>query len=214
MAVGRLRLWNVVAGYAVTIGAVGRPAPAYVAGRLMDLPQGIDCSTLFGKGKMIRKATSDDIPGLMALQRSVEEENAIHGYRADSAEGWAARDLAWALVAVVEGQVVGFVYASPRPYSGECVFPARSTILEIVDLMIAESNRSRGLGHELVEALQHQALEAGFTHLRVYSAARRFDDIVEFYRSCGFSPWYLEMMQRLGAEPATSGDAEDRKPEP
>ena len=162
---------------------------------------------------MIRKATTDDIPAMMALQRSIEEENAIWGYGADSAEEWAKRNLAWTLLGIVDGKPVGFIYCSPRQYSGECVFPAGSKILEIVDLIIAAAYRCQGLGRELVAAVQRQAQQAGFTHLRVYSAARRFDDIVKFYRSCGFTPWYLEMTQEIGAEPPAAGDAEDRAPE-
>jgi hypothetical protein len=35
---------------------------------------------------MIREATTEDITDMVALQRSVESENAIWGYCADSAE--------------------------------------------------------------------------------------------------------------------------------
>lgn len=159
---------------------------------------------------MIRKATTEDIPGMIVLQRSVEAESAIWGYAADSSEDWAKRDLAWTFLAMVGTRPRGFIYCSPRPCSGECVFPAGSRILEIVDLFIAADARCRGLGHELVATLQRHAQAEGFTHLRVYSAAKRFDDIVKFYRSCGFTPWYLEMTQELGAEPAGAGDALQR----
>ena len=163
---------------------------------------------------MIRKAKTEDIPSLMALQRSIEEENAVWGYVADSAEDWGKRNLAWTLLGIVEAGPVGFIHCSPRQYAGECVFPPASKILEIVDLIIATPYRCRGLGHELVAAIQRQASEEGFTHLRAYSAAKRFDDIVRFYRSCGFTPWYLEMTREIGAEPPAAGDAEDRAPEP
>jgi len=154
--------------------------------------------------KMIREATHDDIPALVALQKAIEDENAIRGYQADSADDWSERDLTWTLVAVVGTRVIGFVYCAPRPYAGECVFPPGSRILEIADLLVAEPSRSQGLGHQLVGEIRRRAVEAGFTHLRVYSSARRFDDVVEFYRSCGFSPWYLEMTQEIGAGPAAA----------
>jgi len=156
---------------------------------------------------MIRRATTEDIPDLIVLQRSIEEENAIWGYRADSPGDWAKRDLGWTLVAIRDARFRGFICCSPRPYSGECVFPAGSKILEIVDLIIAGDDRCGGLGHELVAAAQRQARAEGFTHLRVYSAAKRFDDILEFYRSCGFTPWYLEMTHKIRAELAHAGDA-------
>jgi len=159
---------------------------------------------------MIRKATSEDIPGMIALQRSVETESAIWGYVADSPDDWAKRDFTWTFLALVGTQPVGFIYCAPRPYSGECVFPAGSRILEIVDLVIAADTRRRRCGSELVAAVQRQARAEGFTHLRVYSAAKRFDDIVRFYRSFGFAPWYVEMTKELGAEPAGAADALQR----
>jgi GNAT superfamily N-acetyltransferase len=156
---------------------------------------------------MIRKATPEDISALVALQRSIEDEGAIWGYHADSAEEWAHRDLSWTLLAIEQDQIIGFVYCCRRPYSGECVFPQEAKILEIVDLIVATQNRRQGLGHEFLAALQRQARTDGFTHLRLYSSAKRFDDILRFYRSCGFTPWYLEMTKGIGAEPTNGGGA-------
>ena len=149
---------------------------------------------------MIREATTADIAYMVALERSVESENSIWGYVADSEENWENRDLAWTLVYVVEEQIAGFIHCSPRPYSGECVFPAGSKILEIVDLAVAMPYRRRRIGYELVAAIRQRAIDSGFTHLRVYSAAKRFDDILTFYRECGFKPWYLEMIRPIRVE--------------
>lgn len=157
---------------------------------------------------MIKKVKTDDIPSLVRLQRSIEKENTIWGYCADSTEDWAKRNLAWTLLAIFEDKPVGFIHCLPRPYSGECVFPGDSRILEIVDLIVAKPYRCRGLGRELVAAIQAQAREEGFTHLRVYSAAKRFDDIREFYHRCGFTPWYLEMTQEIRAEQVAAAEAE------
>ena len=156
---------------------------------------------------MIRKATTDDIPDMVALQKFVEGENSISGYRADTPEVWGKRDLAWTMVATSDGKTKGFIHCHPKPYSGECIFPIDSRILEIVDLVIEGHERSRGLGHQLVARIRRQAPEEGFTHLRAYSAAKRFDDILKFYRTCGFQPWYLEMTQEIGAELAGTDDA-------
>ena len=150
---------------------------------------------------MIRRATTDDIPSLVSLQESIEQEDAILGYGADSAETWSKRALDWTLIASREGLPVGFIHCLPRPYSGECVFPAESRILEIAELVVAKPHRSRGLGGELVAAIQEMSRQEGFTHLRVYSAAKRFEDIVRFYGRCGLTPWYVEMTQDLRAEP-------------
>jgi GNAT superfamily N-acetyltransferase len=149
---------------------------------------------------MIRKCTSEDISDVVALQKSVERESAIWGYGADSPKDWEQRNLAWTFLALEAGRPVGFIYCAPRPHSYECVFPAESKILEIIDLVVASDARCQRLGHALVAVVQAQAHAAGFTHLRVYSAAKRFDDIVRFYRDCGFTPWYLVMTKEITAE--------------
>ncbi len=147
---------------------------------------------------MIRPARREDIPGIVRLQETIEAEACVHGYVADTAETWAGHDLDRTYV-VVEGEItVGVVHAVPRAYEGECVFAPDDRILEIRELLVAPSHRDRGLGRELIAAIQGVARRDGFSHLRVYSAAKRFDDVRSFYGSCGFEPWYLEMTQVLG----------------
>ena len=146
---------------------------------------------------MIRRASKDDIPSLLDLQKSIEEEDSIWGYGTDSEKVWSDRDLSWTYIAILRGRTVGFIYGQPRPFAGECVFTNQSKILEIADSVIAESYRSQGLGRELVGTLKANAIKDGFTHFRVYSAAKRFDDILAFYQSCGFTPWTLEMTQEI-----------------
>lgn len=146
---------------------------------------------------MIKKARHEDIPKLVALQAAVAAENSIRGYQADSADDWAGRDLTWTWLAFYGLHAVGFIHGVPRPVDGECVFTPENKVLEILELIVAESSRNHGTGRELLLALKVQAFQGGFTHLRVYSAAKRFDDIVRFYRRCGFTPWYLEMTQAL-----------------
>ena len=154
---------------------------------------------------MIRPAGIDDISDLIRLQSAAEAEGAVWGYVAEAHEVWATRDLSWTAVASDGRHALGFVHAAPRPYAGECVFPGDSAILEIVDLIIDADARSQGLGFELVAWVRDRACEDGYTHLRVYSASKRFDDVVRFYRSCGFTPWYLEMTQQLDVRATRAG---------
>src|SRR5512146_2812277 len=100
---------------------------------------------------MIRKATTEDVANIIALQESVAREKAIGGYGADSSKDWKKRDLSWTFVAVESERPVGFIYCAPRAYGGECVFTTRSRILEIVDLVVAPDARGQHRGHELVQ---------------------------------------------------------------
>jgi len=95
---------------------------------------------------MIRKAHSDDVSSFIALQSRVQEGAEIWGYGADSESTWSERNLAWSFVAANEGEIVGFIYCAPRTYSGECVFPAGSRILEIQELVVHPEHREHGYG--------------------------------------------------------------------
>jgi len=148
---------------------------------------------------MIRSARPEDIVSFIALQRCVEDAGEIWGYAADPETKWSARSLAWSFVAVHDGQAVGFIYCEPREHAGECVFPARSRILEITELVVHPEHRDHGHGRQLLASARAQAVRDGFSHLRVYSAAKQLEDVVRFYRSCGFTPWYVELTQPLGS---------------
>lgn len=144
----------------------------------------------------ILAAVESDIPGMVALQRLVEAEDSIHGYRADAEEDWTRRDLSFTWVAERGGCLAGLIHGAPRDEPA-AVFPAGSRVLEVVELLVASAARDCGVGRALVRRAREEAGAAGFTHLRVYSAAKRFDDVLRFYRSCGFRPWYLELTREV-----------------
>jgi GNAT superfamily N-acetyltransferase len=141
----------------------------------------------------MRKAGTADIAAIVSMQNDLASEGALWGYMADSAEEWNQRDLDWLLLAVDGSEPVGLIYCTERPYQGECVFSEGNRILEIVELYVRPEYRHAGVGRRMVDAVQSMAAASGFTHMRLYSAAKRFDDILAFYRCCGFAPWYLEM---------------------
>ena len=145
----------------------------------------------------IREAKKADIAAILSMQQNLASEGAIWGYGPDSAEVWNARDLDWLFLAIDGSEPVGFIYCEERPYEGECVFPKDSHILEIIELYVRPQSRHSGIGQQLVKTVQSKAKSAGFSHMRLYSAAKRFDDILAFYRDCGFVPWYLEMVKPI-----------------
>ncbi len=154
----------------------------------------------------ITQTKADDIPTLISLQKQLEKEDVIFGYRADSEEDWTKRCLEWSFVASENSNLVGFIYCCPRKYEGECLFSSDSQILEIVEFFVIKEFRHCGIGHKLVKMILKVASKNGFTNLRLYSAAKRFDNIVSFYRKCGFVPWYLEMTMKIEAEQIDGAD--------
>ncbi len=148
----------------------------------------------------LRKAGLKDLDTIVSMQQALASESAIWGYRSDSVEAWNGRNLDWLFLAVDNDESIGFIYCAERPYRGESVFPEGSRILEIVELYVRPEARHGGSGRQIVKIITSKANIEGFSHLRLYSAAKRFDDILAFYRECGFKPWYLEMIRPIGVE--------------
>jgi GNAT superfamily N-acetyltransferase len=148
----------------------------------------------------IRKADTTNLVAILSMQEDLASEGAIWGYGADSLEEWKNRELNWLFIAMEGSKPVGFIYCAERPYQGEYVFPEGSRILEIVELYVRPESRHFGVGKQLVNVAQSKAKDDGFSHMRLYSATKRFDDILAFYRGCGFTPWYLEMVQPINAK--------------
>lgn len=97
------------------------------------------------------------------------------------------------LVAEAEDAVVGFVRASIRA-SGAPI--AAERLLQIEELVVAETHQRRGVGRQLVEAIEAwgRAQGASQTWLNVwlFNATAR-----TFYESLGFSPMSIRMMRPL-----------------
>lgn len=174
-----------------------RRKPLYV---IRQNAQQRDTKTKSEMSVSIRTAKKSDLHSLSSMQKLLESEGAIWGFGADPIQEWEALDLNWLLVAEEDELPVGYVFCVPREYKGECVFPEGSRILEILEIYVRPASRRDGVGHELVSAVQARAEEEGFSHLRLYSASKQFDDVVRFYRDCGFNPWYLEMVKPIKRE--------------
>lgn len=114
----------------------------------------------------LRAAGASDLPGITSIYaQAVREGTATFeidppdleemGRRLESVEGY---DLPW-LVAVQNGQVLGYAYLSP--------FRLRSAYRYCVELSIYidPAHQGRGLGHQLMKALIDDAREKGLRHI-------------------------------------------------
>lgn len=152
---------------------------------------------------MVRPATTDDLPDLLALWR---EQRALAG-RAErmtpepSAEA-VLRLLARAhadpgtriVVACVDHAVVGLAVLTHEPVGA--LFDTRAVHLHC--LQVNEGHRRRGVGHALVAAAAGFAEEVGAEHV-VSTVLPHLREANRFYAALGFGP---AVVQRVAAVPA------------
>jgi GNAT superfamily N-acetyltransferase len=85
-----------------------------------------------------------------------------------------------ALVAVVDGEVAGWIHAF------KAIFLESNPFVEVGGLVVDENYRSQGIGKKLVEQIKQWCTEQKISTLRVRSQVKR-KEAHQFYLSNGFS---------------------------
>jgi len=139
-------------------------------------------------GLLIRRATLDDAPSVASLLGEL-------GYPSTEAEArerlCAAAGSTEVLVAEAETRVVGLIAVQSAPY-----FPDGSTVMRITALVIAETERRRGIGRELIEAATRLAAQQNCSAVELTTAERRAE-AHSFYESLGFAHVSRRYLRRL-----------------
>jgi GNAT superfamily N-acetyltransferase len=138
----------------------------------------------------ISPCRSEDIPAVVELAATWAAEGNTYGQvplSAHTAQSWLGGNF-W--VAEHDAVVVGFAYASTQtdPLS---VIPAGEPHLKLEELYVLPSHRGRGVGGRLVERVLTEAAAHGVRHAWVYSSAKEWPRIVDFYQRHGFRMWFV-----------------------
>lgn len=130
----------------------------------------------------IRKATREDVPSCLEVQRSRNDSTfSDHNFSESLANGNAIF-----LVAEMERQVVGFILGF--------VVPTRNEEAMIHSTMVRVSSAKLGIGTKLVQSFAEHAF--GDRRVKViYAEVESGPD--EFYRKCGFEKVFVWDSMRL-----------------
>jgi GNAT superfamily N-acetyltransferase len=147
----------------------------------------------------IRAATADDLPQVRKLEEQWACDDETIGFQATPSDLLKQFVGGCFFVAVLDTEIIGFVYCSVKRNTGSmsAVFPNGERYLEIEDLYVAPPNRSGGLGHQLINVVSEWAKKERIRYLSAYSSTRDVDRILRFYRSCGFTSWFVQMIRDL-----------------
>jgi len=145
----------------------------------------------------IRPVNELDIDGIIAIDEKIGGK-----YRPDYWERHIAyylrRDPDSSVVAVAEGQVVGFMLGEVR--SGEFGLEEPTGWIEV--LGVDPAARGLGIGRKLAEAMLAHFRAAGATHVRTLVDEAQ-TEISGFFTSLGFTPSTIRpFVKALAAEPA------------
>jgi ribosomal protein S18 acetylase RimI-like enzyme len=149
----------------------------------------------------IRKAVLADINDILRLNKALfDHETAFNqAYNLDWTYSNVGREYfekminsQVAVVAEVDGKVVGYLIASVRAQS----FRRQNPIAELDNMFIDEHFRRHGIGKRLVIEMKEQLKKKGAKSVRV-EAAFQNENAIEFYKSCGFDEFDLVLEATL-----------------
>ena len=147
----------------------------------------------------IRPCTPTDIDGVIALERQWEQEDIAYGdfnpMRRESYVAILERFPTYFLVAVSDGQLVGYIHASTDHEKRVEVIPEVEPYVAIEDIYVQPDVRNQEIGGKLLERVFEVAREAGIQRFVVGTRSKETDKIVRFYRSHGFTPWSIQFFK-------------------
>jgi ribosomal protein S18 acetylase RimI-like enzyme len=147
----------------------------------------------------IRPCTRHDIDSVVHLERLWEQEDIAYGdFNPMSRDLFSAvleRFPTYFLVADHDGQLVGYIHGTVQRSAPVEVIPAHEPYVEIENIYVQPDFRSREIGGALLERLFEVARQEGIQRFIVGTRSKETDQILQFYRSHGFTPWSIQFFR-------------------
>jgi ribosomal protein S18 acetylase RimI-like enzyme len=145
----------------------------------------------------VRACTRQDLESVAQLDNLWNEEGVAYVWYGDRAEIIAdfERFPQYFLVAENGDRIVGYVNGSVRANDTVEVFPKTERYLEVQNIYVMPEFRAMHVGGDLLEGLLGVAKENGIERFLVSTVTKDMDSILRFYRSHGFTPWYVELFK-------------------
>jgi len=146
---------------------------------------------------LIRECTRQDLEGILELDQLWKDEGVAYVWYG-SREVLIAdfeRFPEYFLVAESDGRIVGYVNGSVRTNETVEVLPEQEMHFEIENIYVKGEFRNMHVGGDLLERLLGVAKENGIERFVVSTVSKDIDQILKFYRTYGFRPWYVELFK-------------------
>ena len=126
------------------------------------------------------------------LQKRWETEAITYGFIADSEDEILSYDKEYFYIAFDGETVVGYVTGEVKTNDKDNymnVFPLNTEYLQVNDLYIASTYRSKSIGAELLTIVEEKAKRNSIEHIFLSSATVDAEAVRRFYEKNGFKIW-------------------------
>ncbi len=126
------------------------------------------------------------------LQKQWQTEAITYGFIADSEDEIQSYDKEYFYIALDGETVVGYVTGEVKINEKDNymnVFPLNTEYLQVNDLYIAPTYRSKSIGAEFLTIVEEKAKRNGIEHIFLSSATIDAEAVRRFYEKNGFKIW-------------------------
>ena len=126
------------------------------------------------------------------LQKQWQTEAITYGFIADSEDEIQSYDKKYFYIALDDETVVGYVTGKVKINDKDNymnVFPLNTEYLQVNDLYIAPTYRSKSIGAELITIVEEKSKANGIEHIFLSSATIDAESVRRFYEKNGFKIW-------------------------
>ena len=126
------------------------------------------------------------------LQTQWQSEAITYGFIADTEDEISAYDKEYFYIALVGETVVGYVTGEVKTNDKDNymnVFPLNTEYLQVNDLYISSTYRSKSIGAELLTIVEEKAKRNSIEHIFLSSATVDAEAVRRFYEKNGFKIW-------------------------
>lgn len=126
------------------------------------------------------------------LQKQWQTEAITYGFIADSEDEIQSYDKKYFYIALDDETVVGYVTGKVKINDKDNymnVFPLNTEYLQVNDLYIAPTYRSKSIGAEFLTIVEEKSKANGVEHIFLSSATIDAESVRRFYEKNGFKIW-------------------------
>ena len=147
------------------------------------------------EGLIVEFKNEEDIPVLVKLSKTFEEENICNGIVADDYDYFKKVDVA---VARYNNEIVGYIHGRfEHKTENNRLFYVGQKTYYIEEIYVKKEYRSIGIGRELFKFIESYAKMEDCEYVEVTAVSRDYKRLLDFYCELGMEYWYSELHKKL-----------------
>lgn len=121
------------------------------------------------------------------------DEKITHGLVVDNKSNLEKNLGEYFLIAERKHEIIGYICGSVNKSINMAIFDDGEKYFKVDDLYVILSERSSGIGSQLLDELLYKAKANGINRSLIYSATKNIESVMKFYKKHDYKTWYVQM---------------------